>query len=455
MKLDKVLCILLLCLYMADNIFSTGLATIGQALGLPEMTLSERLAGTTQQTSPAYTGSGLLGSGGYVTTPTSGNTNVYDYSGGVYTTGPNAGQQVGSGGQGTTGQVAGASTGGSSTPYGQSTAGGSVRPDSRLEQLSKMDRNPKEDEEYKTLLAQQGPSQDEINRQINDVYNPTMDYLNQAEGAVKSDFPNVLDAAQKAYELAIGELTGSKNKNLTTIGENSQQAVNRKEDALTSARRLYDELRRGYSQKFGGSTSAGQAATELASVEQQRQMGATNRQYADTARQIDQQKVQLEQDYSLGQQKIIESKNQAIAQANRDFQNKLLEIQGKRAETESAKAQAKLGALQELRNRAYQAQQEALTYQRNLDMFYKQQQADLETYAQKLQLSGQGSSSAVNNFLSGTTTSPTSSLQVGQSGQQTTNPALTGIMGTKKDELTGSIQQKVDPYNLQKMLYGN
>lgn len=437
MKLDKVILCAILSFHMAGSTLQPDFG-YGTQSGVQSMQVQGIAGGSAQPAaSPSYTTQSAY-------SPVA--SSPFSY--------PSYAQQAG--------QVLGQETspspspsGGSSTPYGQSTVGGSVRPDSRLEQLSKMDRNPREDEEYKTLLAQQGPSQDEINRQINDVYNPTMDYLNQAESAVRSDYPNVLDAAQKSYELAIQELTGSKDKNLTTIGENTLQAGNRKEDALTSARRLYDELRRGYQQKFGGSTSAGQAATELASVEQQRQMGATNRQYADTARQIDQQKVQLEQDYSLGQQKIIESKNQAIAQANRDFQNKLLEIQGKRAETESAKAQAKLGALQELRNRAYQAQQEALTYQRNLDMFYKQQQADLETYAQKLQLSGQGSSSAVNNFLNGTTTTPTSSLQVGQSGQQTTNPALTGIMGTKKDELTGSIQQKVDPYNLQKMLYGN
>ena len=348
-------------------------------------------------------------------------------------------------------------SGGSSTPNGQSSTGGGG--DSPYTQLKKIvtetGGNPDQKRQLAEMEAQMKQSQGPSEAEINSIYQPTQDYLNQAESAVRNDFPNVLDAAQKAYESAIGELTNSKNKNLTTIGENTLQAGNRKEDALTSARRLYDELRRGYSQRFGGSTSAGQAATELASVEQQRQMGATNRQYSDTVRQIDQQKVQLEQDYSLGQQKILESKTQAIAQANRDFQNKLLEIQGKRAETESAKAQAKLSALQELRNRAYQAQQEALTYQQNLDMFYKQQQADLTSYAQKLQMAGQGSSSAINAFLGGTTTNPTSTLQVGSSGGQNTTPTLTGIKTSKEDELRGAINQKIDPYGIQKLLYGN
>ena len=46
-------------------------ATTGQLLGLPEWGLSERLSGSKTQTQPAYTGGGLLGSGGYVRSPVS------------------------------------------------------------------------------------------------------------------------------------------------------------------------------------------------------------------------------------------------------------------------------------------------------------------------------------------------------------------------------------------------
>lgn len=433
MIVDKVFLCAILCVYMAG--------TPGTWFGLPDFQITEGLAqaGILPNNS-TYVNPQVINPTGTTTGPT------------FPTAKPT--NKTGGGGSWGNGEVLGDNkTITDPKPDPNPTPSGPG--DSELQILAKTDRNPSQESRYQELLRQQGPSQDEINSQINDVYNPTMNYLNQAETAVRDDFPNVLDAAQKSYELAIQELTGSKERNLTTIGENTLQAGTRKEDALSSARRLYDELRRGYSQRFGGSTSAGQAATELASVEQQRQMGATGRQYSDTVRQIEQQKVQLEQDYSLGQQKIMESKSQAIAQANRDFQNKLLEISGKRAETESAKAQAKLSALQELRNRAYQAQQEALNYQQNLDMFYKQQQADLTTYAQKLQMAGQGSSTAINSFLGNTTTNPSSTLQVGSSGGQNTAPTLAGIKTSREDELRGAINQKIDPYGIQKMLYGN
>lgn len=433
MIVDKVFLCAILCVYMAG--------TPGTWFGLPDFQITEGLAqaGILPNNS-TYVNPQVINPTGTTTGPT------------FPTAKPT--NKTGGGGSWGNGEVLGDNkTITDPKPDPNPTPSGPG--DSELQILAKTDRNPSQESRYQELLRQQGPSQDEINSQINDVYNPTMNYLNQAETAVRDDFPNVLDAAQKTFELAMQELTNSKDINSATIKENKLQAGGRLQDALTSARRLYDELRRGYSQRFGGSTSAGQAATELASVEQQRQMGASNRQYADTARQIEQKNVELEQNYSLGSQKILENKSQEIAQANRDFQNKLLEISAKRAETESAKAQAKLSALQELRNRAYQAQQEALTYQQNLDMWKQQQQADLTSYAQKLQMAGQGSSSAINAFLGGTTTNPTSTLQVGSSGGQNTTPTLTGIKTSKEDELRGSINQKIDPYGIQKMLYGN
>jgi hypothetical protein len=295
----------------------------------------------------------------------------------------------------------------------------------------------------------QGPSESDINA----VYDPTMGYLNQAESNVRSDFPNVLDQAQQSYETAIAELTAGKTKNEGTITQNVTTATNRKEDALTAARRLYDELRRGYQQRFGGSTSAGQAASELSSVEQQRQMGQTNRGFNDTMAQIEQSKVQLDQDFQTGSMKILQYKNDAITSANRDFQNKLLEIQGKRAETESAKAQYRLQALTDLRNQAYAASQQAQQFQQQLEMQKQSQQADLQTYAAKLQMAGQGVSSVTNQY--NPMGNVQSGLQVGSSGGQNTTPQYTGIKTSRpEDELRGAINQKLDPYGLQSTLYG-
>jgi hypothetical protein len=287
---------------------------------------------------------------------------------------------------------------------------------------------------------------------INSVYEPTMNYLNQAESQVRADLPTALESVQRAYESAIAELTAGKTKNLGTIATNEKTVGQQKEDALSAARRLYNELRQGYQQRFGGSTSAGQAASELSAVEQQRQMGQTTRDYATAVQAINQQKLQLDQDYQTGQAKIQEQKTLALQQAQQNFTQALLQIQSQRAQTESQKAAAKLDALNQLKAQAYQTQQQAIQYQQNLDMFYKQQQADLQTYAQKLNMSGTNAGNAANAYK---TPPPTSTLQVAQGG--TTNPQLAGSI--KKDELLqGYTQSNLNPNNLLSKIglnYGN
>jgi hypothetical protein len=269
-----------------------------------------------------------------------------------------------------------------------------------------------------------------------------MNYLNQAEQQIRGDYPSVKEAAEKAFLSAMSELTASKTKNEGTIKENLNTVGTQKEDALSAARRLYDELRRGYSQRFGGSTSAGQAASELSAVEQQRQMGMTTRDYGTAVRQINQQKLQLDQDFQTGQAKIMEQKTQALSQAQTNFTNQLLQIQAQRAQTESQKAAAKLDALNTLKQQAYAIQQQALTYQQNLDMFYKQQQADLENYQAKLNMSGSSASAAGSAY--NPTVNP-SSLTIGTG--VTNTPQLTGNI--KKDELLqGYTQSSLNPSKL-------
>lgn len=404
-----ILCFLLSC-YMATGLTGEEVHQ-GSWLGLPDFGITEALQGKLT-TSPSPTG--LTTNTGAPANVTVNPTGSVDYN-----------QAIGSGGLG---QVLPAST--ETPPPSQTNNNQSTgqTPQQKWEALGRTGQAP---------VGWNGEASgtsgiDES--AINNVYQPTMNYLNQAESAVRADFPNVLDAAQKQYESAIAELQGNRQKNLTTINENKLTATNQKEDALSAARRLYSELRRGYQQRFGGSTSAGQAAYELSNVEQQRQMGQTTRDYATTMRQIEQQKAQLETDYQTGSLKIQESKAMAIAQANRDFQNQLLSIANQRAQTEGAKAAAKLDALNTLRNQAYAAQQEALTYQRNLDAMYKQQQLDMQSYVAKLNAAGSNSQTALNNFQ---TPTPTSNLQVNDTNAgATVSPTGQTTTGTWKWDAT-------------------
>ena len=287
-----------------------------------------------------------------------------------------------------TGQYSGGSSSGGA-PSGQ-TPGGGITPDGSY-----------------SAGYHGAPSQEEINRQIDEAYNSSYDYLNQAESAVRADHPNVLSEAQKNYDVNAQLLGSSKTSGLNQLGEQGLQASQTNETAQAKARRLYNELRTGYQQRFGGASSAGQAATEISGVEQQRQQGQLNQQYAQTVRQIDLQKADIGQKYNDGILQLEQQKQVAINQANRDFQQKLLEIANNRAQIGAAKAQAKLQALQELRNQVFQINQQTVQFKQTLAAQVAQANGQLTQYAQQVLGATQAGKTAVTAY----NPNPTSNAQ--------------------------------------------
>lgn len=316
------------------------------------------------------------------------------------------------------------------TTYGGGNTGGSTR-------VSSPSPQPQPQQ------APQGPSQEDLMREIDGVYGDSYNYLNSVEGQLRQDLPNVLQEAEAQFKTNTSMLGNQRQSGLSQLQGQEEAAQNRQMDALAEARRLYDSLMRGYNQRFGGSTSAGQAATEIAGVEQQRQQGGINRDARQTMRQIDVARSEVENNYQTGLMQLEQQKQTAINQANRDFQNKLLEINRMRGELGQNKAQMRLQALQELRAQAYQIEAENRQFQRQLEMMKQESEISLQNYAKQLALSGQGSQNAVNAYL-GQQYAPTQDLRVGGGGQfGGSSPALTGQIddeeligyaGSRRDE---------------------
>lgn len=144
----------------------------------------------------------------------------------------------------------------------------------------------------------------DINKQIDEAYNPTMQYLGQAEGNLRNDFPTIQNEIGTLYDLQGKSYDQNKTNAFTSLDNQQQQGYDRNNDVMADARRLYDELRRGYGQRFGGASSAGQAATELGNLEQQRQQGRTQREYTSFTNEINAKRTEIEQGYALKVEKL-------------------------------------------------------------------------------------------------------------------------------------------------------
>lgn len=349
----------------------------------------------------------------------------------------------------TFGNTSNADTGDSGSGGGSWGDGGTKPPtnndngtQTRITQLTQpgYNRNPAEDTELKNLIAQLEASQQDDSRLIDEAYNSSFDYLNKAEGALRADFPNFLQEAEGNFNVNSAQLKSQLDNANNQFGMQTDQATQRQREALSANRRLYSDLRTGYNQRFGGSTSAGQAASEIANVEQQRQMGKTNQTYAETARAIEVQKQNVQKEYDNGVLQLQQQKQSAINQANRDFQNKLLEIEKNRADINMNKAQARLGALQNLRNQIFQINVQNMQFQQQLQLQREAAQQELSNYQAKLGGATGAATSSFNSFLSdpSTTTNPQSDLQVQTGGNQAGSPMVGSI---KRDENQGLFGQ--------------
>lgn len=277
------------------------------------------------------------------------------------------------------------------------------------------------------------PGTDQYMREIEDAYGGSSRYLDQAEGALRSDYPTILSEIDAQRAGAERTATSGKESTLGSIQSQQGLAEQRNQNVLADSRRLYDELRRGYGQRFGGASSAGQAATELGNLEQQRQTGRVQQDFGNTMKQIEGARVEVEKKFQDQLYQLEQTTNQAKNEASRDFQNKLLQIQQSRAENEQAKGQARLAALQDLRNKVYQINLQNMQFQQTLAAQKQTANSSLADYVTQLGGFGAQAESATNSF------SPkiSSSLQSGSNTLATTNPYI-GSM-TKDEDLYGSI----------------
>lgn len=177
-----------------------------------------------------------------------------------------------------------------------------------------------------------------------------------------------------------------------------EKALMGREDAQSAARRLYSELQQGYRQRFGGASSAGEAAMALTGNEQQRQMAQNNRTYQESIAQIDL------------------SANQAVQSAQSEFRNQLLAINQNRTMVESERLAARRQALQDLSAKVFQIQQQRETFKQNLALMQEQARIQNETNLKNLS-TNPASNLTFNN-------QPTTA-----SGNQGINTAI-GYMGT-------------------------
>jgi len=260
------------------------------------------------------------------------------------------------------------------------------------------------------IIADPTATQDFENSGMNmDDYLSSIDQEAAAQNAMLGNYETTANADKLAAEQNLaGQATQLKGTALTG-----------KEDALSAARRLYSELQQGYKQRFGGASSAGEAAMALTGNEQQRQMAQTNRGYQDTINQIDQQSAT------------------ALNTVQSEFRSRLDQINQNRTMVESQRLQARRGALQDLANKAFAIKQQQESFKQNLQLM--QAQIDMQAKANGTKVFNVNPSSTLTPGAVATTAS-------GNQGLTNVNNSVGQTSGLYKDEYLNSLF-KQNPFN--------
>lgn len=219
-------------------------------------------------------------------------------------------------------------------------------------------------------------------KEIDNAFNSTNKYLDQAGKQLSSDLKSTESDVNNLYGASRNSLDAEKNTSYQQLNTQEQQGGQRKEDAVTAARRLYNELVTGGQQRFGGASSAGEAYQSLAGRELQRNNAGIQQNFENFQQQVAVARQNVQQRYEVALQTLEAKKIEAVNNIRRDFQNKMLEISRLRGENESAKQQARLGALQDLRNQVFQIQLAEAQSRQNITALRSNLENELTSYAQ-------------------------------------------------------------------------
>lgn len=270
--------------------------------------------------------------------------------------------------------------------------------------------------------------------QVDSAYGEANSIYNSMYNDAVNGKQNYLDSLSKPYDaqrpLLDNARTGALNLNQSQVDQTYQQ----NESALAAARRLYNELSQGVQQRFGGTNSAGEFANTFYGREFQRQQGNVQQTTGQNIKGLMEQQTSIENDYQAKLQSLEQQKQAALAQAQVEFQNRLDQINQARGQLAQNKAGLKLQALQELKQRSYQIQDDQRKYAQQLEAQAKAQASQIQSaigqYSQQYSTPVQTQAYA-----------PATYSQIGGGQTSASNPlsSLTGYVP--------SSQRKEDPYS--------
>mgnify|MGYP001569396666 CR=1 FL=1 len=216
------------------------------------------------------------------------------------------------------------------------------------------------------------------NTDVNSLYEPTMNYLNQLESEFKKQKPGALETVQRGYEESLVPVGEQEKTNLANIETQGRGISTREQNALQQARQLYGELTQGNVGRFGGGTSTGEAANEILGRATMQQITGISGGAGESRRQLEIEKTRV-QDFANNQRTSLKRwREEAIQKVEQEFSSGIMNINQNRSMAETAKATAKADLMQQARAQSFQVEQAQKAFERQILLFETQKAGELD-----------------------------------------------------------------------------
>ncbi len=269
---------------------------------------------------------------------------------------------------------------------------------------------------------------------INDAYNSTIGFLDQAEGNLRGQQGGIEAGIQGQYNTSKGNLTSERDLSSGEIDSSQQGGEKRQEDALSAARRLFNDLSMGGQQRYGGASSAGEAYQALAGKELMRNRQQITSDFSNFMGQITQARTGLQTRFQQAISTLEQKKNDALGQAQRDFQDRLLSIGQQKAQAAGQKAQQQLAALQDLRNQVFQINLANVSGTDSVNKLREQSEAELASAEQAFTQQQNNAGQAQQGYNQQASVDPVTGLPLQQQAQGQEMAFQGQIQGQPEDE---------------------
>ena len=209
--------------------------------------------------------------------------------------------------------------------------------------------------------------EDMLKAQLDEAYKPAYERLNVIEADYKNKYPISQQEVTDDYNAALPILNKEEAARSADILGQRQKGQREEKSQIGQARQLYGELSQSGLTRYGGSSSTGQAYSELLGQSTSKQFADVESKFGDYFQSLDKEQSTTNQYYMDKRTNLGNEKNTALKKLKAEYENSLKQIDLQKMTLDSQKAAQRIDAIKDYSLQVQKQQAEFAQWEAQLD----------------------------------------------------------------------------------------